>query len=170
MHILTVCACCICREPRGRGYDFLCQLGGVNKLPRALNSSLNMEVREKRKDYFILLDPHAPLTCFWTTWNWSDICSSLVTTLFYFFIITSNLISHCGRPNSRQRTHLHTAPWSTHVAARSDYELDSAGQNRRRKSFKNTVIKKESSPVWASRPLAGSLGQHTVQPILSTKS
>jgi len=65
---------------------------------------------------------------------------------------------------------LHVAPWSNHVASQSDYEMDSAGQNQRRKSFKNTVIKKESSPVWASRPLAGSLGQHTVQPILSTES
>ena len=53
----------------------------------------DVEVRGKGKDYLILLDPHAPLTCYWITWNRSPICSSLVTTLFYFLVTISHLAS-----------------------------------------------------------------------------
>jgi len=47
---------------------------------------------------------------------------------------------------------LHVAPWSNHVAAQSDYEMDSAGQNQRRKSFKNTLIKKIEIAAHQYRP------------------
>jgi len=65
----------------------------LNELVKSLQStvvpaiwSADVEVRERKKDYFILLDPHATLTSSWTTWNRSAIFSSLVTSLSYFLL------------------------------------------------------------------------------------